>query len=193
MKLAMRPVLIALIATAVMGGAALFFVFDSESGVSESPTTPAKHGYPAEPPPRSVITNVRYAGASGGRKEWELTADRLILTKESDAAVLDNVRFVYYADDGTSYTMTGKTGGYDESSGEVTATDGVKVVYQGGYTLTASEMAYSIKKKAFHTEKPVRILSGKTDVSGTGFEFLLVEQKMTIKKNVRAVLKDAVI
>ena len=186
MKLAMRPVLGALAATAVMGGAALFFVFDAESGVSESPKT-------SEPPPRSVIMNVRYAGASGNRKEWELTADRLILTKESDAAVLDNVRFVYYADDGTSYTMTGKAGGYDESSGEVTVTDGVKVVYRGGYTLTASEMAYSIKKKVFHTEKPVRILSGKADVSGTGFEFLLTEQKMTIKKNVRAVLKDAVI
>ncbi|MEK7314335.1 MAG: LPS export ABC transporter periplasmic protein LptC, partial [Deltaproteobacteria bacterium] len=110
-----------------------------------------------------------------------------------DAAVLDNVRFVYYADDGTSYTMTGKAGGYDESSGEVIATGGVKVVYHGGYTLTTDEMAYSLKKKAFHTEKPVRILSGKADVSGTGFEFLLIEQKMTIKKNVRAVLKGAFI
>ena len=89
--------------------------------------------------------------------------------------------------------MTGKAGGYDESSGEVIATGGVKVVYHGGYTLTTDEMAYSLKKKAFHTEKPVRILSGKADVSGTGFEFLLIEQKMTIKKNVRAVLKGAFI
>ena len=39
----------------------------------------------------------------------------------------------------------------------------------------------------------MRILSGKADVSGTGFEFLLIEQKMTIKKNVRAVLKGAFI
>ncbi|MFZ3072002.1 MAG: LPS export ABC transporter periplasmic protein LptC [Thermodesulfobacteriota bacterium] len=188
MKLAMRPVFIAL-GAAVIGGAAFLFVLDSESGVLESPKTVSI----TEPLPRSVIMNVRYSGASGGRKEWELTADRLSLTKDSDAAALDNVRFIYYAADGNSYTMTGKNGSYDETSGEVIATGGVKVLYGDGYTLTSSEMAYSIKKKAFHTEKPVRILSGKADVSGVGFEFLLTLQRLTVKKDVRAVLKGAFI
>lgn len=141
---------------------------------------------------RTSITKVQYSGIRGDRREWELTADSATQLKDRAVMVLKNVKLTYYTEQGLSYTLNGRQGSYSAEMGDITVEGGVTVLSQG-YTMLTDSLTYSPKLRTVSTKASVRLSSPRMDVTGVGMIIETDTENIRVLKDVRAVLKDAVI
>ncbi len=137
------------------------------------------------------LERINFYGVDGSRKVWELFADSGV-QKKDDVVLLDNVRLIYRMD-GKSHTLTGRKARYNRKNEEIEVEGDVKVVSSEGYTLLTGFLRYSLSAKKASTNRAVRFLSDRMDVTGTGLEADLSTNRIKVLKDVRAVLKDVYI
>lgn len=135
------------------------------------------------------IDKVHYSGTKEGRIEWVLDAESAVRSKNTDMVVLDTVKLVFYAKNGTPYTLKAKEGKFRESTGEVTATGGVTVESKEGYKLAVENAEYMMKTKKITSKDHVEITSDRIDVKGEGLLVDVDTGTLEILKNVKAVFK----
>jgi len=141
---------------------------------------------------RTSITKVQYSGIRDNRREWELTADSATQLKDRAVMVLKNVKLTYYTEQGLSYTLNGRQGSYSAEMGDITVEGGVTVLSQG-YTMLTDSLTYSPKLRTVNTKARIRLSSPRMDVTGVGMIIETDTENIRVLKDVRAVLKDAVI
>ncbi|MDO8426693.1 MAG: LPS export ABC transporter periplasmic protein LptC, partial [Deltaproteobacteria bacterium] len=139
------------------------------------------------------IEKIHYSGTKEGRVEWELFADSAKRTKAEDLTIFETLKVIFYAKDGTPYTLNAKEGRLREAAGEIYALGDVTVDSQAGYTLKAQSLKYAIKSKEITSEGPVEITSEAMDMVGTGLRAEIESGRFFLLKNVKATFRDAVI
>ncbi len=141
----------------------------------------------------ATLKKVRYSGTRDGRREWELEADSATRLEASDQLLLKNVRLVYYTKDGIRYTLKGREGTYGTGSGDITVRGDVTVVSDGDFTLETDYLMYSSRDRTVTTDRRFHLTSDRMDVTGVGFMMEIDTERLNVLKDVRTVLKDAVI
>ena len=125
-----------------------------------------------------------------GRVEWELEADSARRSKDEDLTILENMKVIFYAKDGTSYVLTSNEGAFREAAGEIIASGNVVVESSGeGYTIKTSSLTYLVNDRKITTEERVEMTSRGVDLEGTGLVALVDEERFRLLKRVRAVFR----
>jgi LPS export ABC transporter protein LptC len=139
----------------------------------------------------------RYSGEDPGRREWELEADSATRLKNEDLTVFTDVKVVFFSKDGTTYTLRGREATYSERTGIILVSGDVTVVTvdrrDNTYRLVTESLKYSTRSKELTSTEHVELKSRAMDVTGVGLEMDVDGAKFSILKDVRTVIKDAVI
>lgn len=137
------------------------------------------------------IDRIRYSGTKDGRVEWELEAMSANRSREEDLTIFEEVKLVFYAGDGSSYTLTAREGTFREVAGEI-GVSGDVVIESGkeAYVLRTDTLKYLINKKEVSTPDRVTVTSAKLDLEGTGFLGFIESGEFRLLKNVKAVFRD---
>ncbi len=166
----------------VLGG----FILSMDYGVRYTSVEPVGDG-------GVRIEEVRYSGIKDGFKEWELQAGSATYFERDGVTLFDDVRIVFYARNGVSYTLRAKKGRYTERAGRIEVSGDVVIVSDDGYTLNTSALTYLTEKKVVTSDKEVRITSQGMEIEGTGLLIEVEKERFRILKDVKTVLENAVV
>ena len=142
------------------------------------------------------VEDVRYFGTRDGRMEWELEADSATRFKGEDITVFDTVKMIFYPEDGSPYTFTGKKGRYSEKTGEIELSGDVVVVSsEDGYKLKTDVLRYLSDSGKVTTDSPVEIRFEDMGmkITGVGLVIEIKDGRFSVLKDVRTVVEDAFI
>jgi LPS export ABC transporter protein LptC len=147
-----------------------------------------------------TIEKVRYSGYSGedpGRLEWELEADSATRLKEEDLTVFSDVKVIFFSKDGTTFTLRGRECTYNERTEIILVSGDVTIVTVGlggnDYKLATDSLKYSTRSKELTSTERVELKSQAMSVTGVGLKMDIDGGKLSILKDVRTVIKDAII
>ena len=140
------------------------------------------------------VSDIHYSRTREGRLEWVLDADSAVSFTGSDEMNFNSVTLLFYAKDGSTYTLKAREGNFSESTGEVSVKGDVSVESEDGlYRFKTDSLKYSSADSRAMTDDRVEILVKDLLVSGEGFIAEVDEEKIFILNNVKALLKDPVI
>ena len=142
-----------------------------------------------------IIRDVIYTSIGGeGKGGWTLKALEGVRLGEVLALRVVNLVYTIAKDDEAKYTLTGDSGSFNESLGRVGFKGDVQVIAPGGETLETTSLDYIVSKRIALTEDVVAFtLRDGISVEGSGFEMDFESGRFTVKRDVRAVIRDGVI
>ncbi|MBI5047780.1 MAG: LPS export ABC transporter periplasmic protein LptC [Deltaproteobacteria bacterium] len=188
--LAMKPKIklilaIFLISAVSVIGVALYINSTMHKGLS---------GAVAKSSPADIrIEKARYAESRDGQKEWELEADSAQYFKSDNLTVFENVKVVFYSENGINYTLEGKTGKLRNDTKDMDIFGNVVVTSADGYQLKTDSLKYTAIVKQISTKDKVVFTGPNIRIDGVGFLADMVTERASVLANVRTVLKDAAI
>ncbi|HLC17772.1 MAG TPA: LPS export ABC transporter periplasmic protein LptC [Thermodesulfobacteriota bacterium] len=136
------------------------------------------------------IDDVHYSNTRADRLVWELDASSATRYKKDELVVLDAVKVVFYAEDGTPYTLKAREGSFSEPTGRMEATGAVEISSGAGYRLETESISYMADTRQITTDEPVRMTSGGMEVEGVGLRVDIDGGRFYLLREVRALLSD---
>lgn len=143
-------------------------------------------------PAGQIIHNAVMVEAKQEGKEIELWAARAVRPKDREEWTLDDVRVKFYASNGTTYTVTGKTGGVTTANYAMWIKGDVITKSSNGYTFKSEAVFYDpkIKRLASPThvemEGPPDANNSRLYLNGEDMVADLLTNQLTVNRNVRA-------
>lgn len=143
-------------------------------------------------PAGQVIRDAVMVEAKQDGKEIELWAARAMRPKDREEWTLDDVRVKFYATNGVSYTVTGKTGGVTTANYAMWIKGNVVTKSSNGYTFKSESVFYDPKIKRLTSPLQIQ-MEGPPDANGSrlyldGEDMIadLLTNQLNVNRNVRA-------
>src|SRR3990167_864558 len=137
------------------------------------------------------IEKARYVETRDGRTEWELEADSAQYFKDDNLTVFENVRVVFYSQNGINYTLEGKKGRLRNDTKDMDVSGDVVVTSGDGYKLKTDSLRYSAAVKQITSKDRVVFTGPNIKIEGIGLLADMITDRVLVLANVRTVLKDA--
>jgi len=139
------------------------------------------------------IEKARYVETRDGRTEWELEADSAQYFKDDNLTVFENVRVVFYSQNGINYILEGKKGRLRNDTKDMDVFGDVVVTSGDGYKLKTDSLRYSAAVKQITSNDRVVFTGPNIKIEGIGLLADMITDRVSVLANVRTVLKDAAI
>jgi LPS export ABC transporter protein LptC len=140
------------------------------------------------------VSDIHYSRTREGRQVWVLDADSAASFTGSDEMNFNSVTLLFYARDGSTYTLKARKGTLSESTGEVSVEGDVLVESEDGlYRLTTDSLKYSSADARAVTDDRVEIQAKDLLVEGEGLIVDIDDERIFILNDVKALLKDPAI
>lgn len=139
------------------------------------------------------IEKARYVETRDGRTEWELEADSAQYFKNDSLTVFENVKVVFYSQNGINYTLEGKKGRLRNDTKDMDVSGDVVVTSDDGYKLKTDSLQYNAAVKQITSKDRVVFTGPNIRIEGVGFLADMITDRVSVLANVRTVLKDAAI
>lgn len=108
-----------------------------------------------------------------GNKEWELWSKQATSLKAKELLRLDEPKSIFYADSGTTFTVTGTRGMVRVKTKDMNVEGDVIMRSSNGYTFRTDSLEYNSNERMLATEAPVVVTGprekGKSGLRLTGF------------------------
>ena len=138
--------------------------------------------------PDLKIEGVHLTRAVAGKTEWELRAKSADFFREEGVTRLENPKVVFIGKGDKRIELTGSKGEVFNNTNDVAVSGDVRIVNSDGYALQSDFLRYFSEKKIVTTESKV-IMKGKgIDIEGVGMVADIEQDRVFIKKSVKAVL-----
>lgn len=165
-------------------------------GISKKKITGSKKGLAnqlsKEIPAGQIVRDAVMVEAKQEGKEIELWAARAVRPKDKEEWTLDDVRVKFYAQNGVSYTVTGKTGGVTTANYAMWVKGNVITKSSNGYTFKSESVFYDPKIKRLTSPSQIA-MEGPPDASGSrlyldGEDMVadMTTNQLNVNKKVRA-------
>lgn len=106
----------------------------------------------------------------GGKRIWELTAEKIEMEPNSDKVRLTNIKGTFYKKDGGTIVITAPDALTDTKTRDVFLTGNVKAVSNDGATFTAREAHWAGQDRRFFGSGDVRLTRDDTVITGDRME-----------------------
>ena len=103
-----------------------------------------------------------------GRKTWELEAKSIQQHQDQNMMVLEDIKVIYYTNDGRLFTITGQQGKVYQDSKDIELKGDVVVTSSDGYRMRTQSVAYRNKEKTASTEDAVELEGDQIQMTGNG-------------------------
>jgi LPS export ABC transporter protein LptC len=116
-----------------------------------------------------ILRGVHSIEVNSEGKGWELWADRGVRPKDSGEWKIETVRVKFYASNGVTYNVTGRTGGVNPATYDLWIKGNVETKSSNGYTFKSPSAVYNSKLKKLISSEAVEMI-GPTDSDGSRLE-----------------------
>ncbi len=103
-----------------------------------------------------------------GKKTWELEAKAIYQYQGQNILLLEDVKVIYYAKDGRSFTLSGDKGKVHQDSKDMELVGNVILTSTDGYRLKTQSMTYQHLSKQVRTPDPVEFEGEQIHLTGKG-------------------------
>ena len=132
---------------------------------------------------------VSFDEVEGNKKVWSLKCRQATYSTEAGVLDLKSVKADYYKNDKPVYNAVGKKGRYDMNGRILDIAGDVHVTTDDGYDLRTDSLRYSFREKIAATPSGVEIEGQGVHMSGVGLEVSVDGEVISIKKDVKVVIK----
>lgn len=116
-----------------------------------------------------ILRGVHSIEVNSDGKGWELWADRGVRPKDSGEWKIETVRVKFYASNGVTYNVTGRTGGVNPATYDLWIKGSVETKSSNGYVFKSPSVVYNSKLKKLTSTEAVEMI-GPTDSEGSRLE-----------------------
>jgi len=117
---------------------------------------------------KMYLEKIHFVEDKRGRKTWELEAKSIQQNREENLMMLEDVKVTIYAEEGRSFTLSGKQGKISLDSKNMELLGDVVLASSDGYRLKTQTVAYLHQKKEVSTSDPVEIEGEQLRLTGNG-------------------------
>ena len=146
-----------------------------------------------EEPADQVMTGVHLIETSDVKSEWELWADKALGYTGRGSWNVENVKVIFFSDDGVRFVVTGERGTIKTDSKDMLIEGNVVTKTSNDYIFYTESMVYSSNVRELKTAEPVRIKGPRDgkgyrmDLTGIGMLTELKDHYIYIHKDVKGV------
>ncbi len=126
------------------------------------------------------LEKIHFVEEKQGKKIWELEAKTIHQYQEQNLLLLEDVKVVYYAKDGRSFTLTGDRGKVYQDSKDIELTGNVVFASNDGYRLKTHSMSYKHSTKQARTPDPVEFEGEQIHLTGKGMLINMEEKTFKV-------------
>lgn len=126
------------------------------------------------------LEKIHFVEEKQGKKIWELEAKTILQYQEQNLLLLEDVKVVYYAKDGRSFTLTGEKGKVYQDSKDMELTGNVVFASTDGYRLKTHSMSYKHSTKQARTPDPVEFEGEQIHLTGKGMLINMEEKTFKV-------------
>ncbi len=153
----------------------IIVVAPKELGLKPGEDTSAAAATPLPGGSGQIMRDVHLVEAKAKGKEWELWADRALRPKENEKWVIEKVRVKFFANNGVTYTVTGKTGEVVPNKNDIKIEGDVQTVSSNGYVFNTPSAFYESKTRHLTSPQEVEMIGPKDK---DGFQLHLTGAEM---------------
>ncbi len=114
------------------------------------------------------LEKIRFVEEKHGKKTWELEAKAIYQYQGQNILLLEDVKVIYYAKDGRSFTISGDKGKVHQDSKDMELVGNVLLTSTDGYRLKTQSMSYQHLSKQVRTPDPVEFEGEQIHLTGKG-------------------------
>jgi LPS export ABC transporter protein LptC len=114
------------------------------------------------------LEKIRFVEEKQGKKTWELEAQAIRQYQEENILLLEDVKVIYYAKDGRSFTISGNRGKVHQDSKNMELVGNVVLISTDGYQLRTESMSYEHSSKQARTSDPIEFVGEQIRLTGKG-------------------------
>ncbi|MBS3919767.1 MAG: LPS export ABC transporter periplasmic protein LptC [Deltaproteobacteria bacterium] len=114
------------------------------------------------------LEKIHFVEEKHGKKIWELEAKTIHQFQDQNILLLEDVKVIYYAKDGRSFTLTGDKGKVHQDSKDMELIGNVVLTSTDGYRLKTQTMSYKHLSKQARTPDPVEFEGEQIRLTGKG-------------------------
>ena len=114
------------------------------------------------------LEKIRFVEEKHGKKTWELEAKAIYQYQGQNILLLEDVKVIYYAKDGRSFTLSGDKGKVHQDSKDMELVGNVILTSTDGYRLKTKSMTYQHLSKQVRTPDPVEFEGEQIHLTGKG-------------------------
>ncbi|HEY6874362.1 MAG TPA: LPS export ABC transporter periplasmic protein LptC [Geobacteraceae bacterium] len=133
------------------------------------------------------LQKIHYTETKGGRKKWDLLADRAEYDKAGEMVRLTGIRLeVAMAGETGDLVLTSRQGDYHTRTRDVELIGNVVAKSASGMEFTTGRIAYIAADSMLKTADRVKFTDAALAVEGVGMEFMLDTKRLKIMQRVEA-------
>lgn len=114
------------------------------------------------------LEKIHFVEEKHGKKTWELEAKAIYQYQGQNILLLEDVKVIYYAKDGRSFTLSGDKGKVHQDSKDMELVGNVILTSTDGYRLKTQSMTYQHLSKQARTPDPVEFEGEQIRLTGKG-------------------------
>lgn len=114
------------------------------------------------------LEKIHFVEEKQGKKIWELEAKTIYQYQEQNLLLLEEVKVIYYAKDGRSFTLTGDKGKVYQDSKNMELSGNVLLISTDGYRLRTQSLSYHHSSKQAKTPDPIEFEGEQIRLTGKG-------------------------
>lgn len=114
------------------------------------------------------LEKIHFVEEKHGKKTWELEANAIYQYQGQNILLLEDVKVIYYAKDGRSFTISGDKGKVHQDSKDMELVGNVLLTSTDGYRLKTHSMSYQHLSKQARTPDPVEFEGEQIRLTGKG-------------------------
>jgi LPS export ABC transporter protein LptC len=114
------------------------------------------------------LEKIHFVEEKHGKKTWELEAKAIYQYQGQNILLLEDVKVIYYAKDGRSFTLSGDKGKVHQDSKDMELVGNVLLTSTDGYRLKTHSMSYQHLSKQARTPDPVEFEGEQIRLTGKG-------------------------
>lgn len=139
----------------------------------------------------SRIEKVHFVEEKHGRKTWELEAKSMQHYQEENFMVLEDVKLTFFAEDGRTFTLTGKQGKVHQETKNMELQGDVVATSSDGYHFKTQSVAYDHQQNKIQTPDPVELDGDQLWLKGRGILVDVEARTVKVLHEVRTQWKTA--
>ena len=138
------------------------------------------------------LDQLHYTQNEDGKRSWTLDADQAEYQRGNSQAFLEKVSLQFYdTGEAGDVHLAAEHGSLQQETRQVEVWDQVVVKTGRGEQLFTERLHYSDQQRQFSTEEPVRIISPRMELTGTGLRVDLETGRLEVMRDVWMLLLPA--
>ena len=138
------------------------------------------------------LNNFEYRDVKEGNARWTVWADRATYFEDRRETILDQVKAVFFLENGKQVELEGDTGVLHNDTNNMEINGNVRVRYDEAYELSTDRLLYDRGKELIHTAAPILVEGEGIVLKGQGMRLELERRALTILSNIETTLEGTV-